>query len=47
MRDRAGLIEATAGAYGFSEAHYERLLGPRALPFYLPRPPEIQTPVAA
>ena len=47
VRDRAGLIEATAGAYGFSEAHYERLLGPRALPFYLPHFPESLAPVAA
>ena len=47
VRDRAGLIEATAGAYGFSEAHYERLLGPRALPFYQPEVAEFVDPVAA
>ena len=31
--NRVGLILATDGAYGFSEAEYERLLGANSLPF--------------
>ncbi len=46
VRDRAGLIEATAGAYGVSELSYERLLGVGALPFYRHSVPEILAPAA-
>jgi DNA-binding transcriptional MocR family regulator len=34
VRNRAGLIGVTGGAYGFSEQHYIRLLGRESLPFY-------------
>ena len=47
VRDRAGLVDATEGAYGFSELHYERLLGANSLPFYRSPSPEFLSPLAA